>query len=206
MSVSLAMLVKSPPLDRMAALIDAVRPVIDEVVVVVDDRTGVADCDAMAAMGCRLVPFTWCDDFSAGRNAALPHCSGDWILHLDPDEMPSPNMLAFIGMVRASPWVAKVDWYGQSHLDPRGYLFWTTDSNGHANLKIEHDWHCRLFRADRGRWYKPVHEQVALEGMPEGMTRETPMLVKAPRAAYLIHEGVGSAEKSALYARLEAKG
>ena len=206
MSVSLAMLVRDPPLDRMAVLIDTVRPVVSETVVVVDDRTSASDCDALAALGCRLVPFTWCDDFSAARNAALPHTSGDWILHLDPDEMPSPNMLDFIRMVRDSEWQSVSDWAGQHHYDPRGYLFWTTGPDGRSDIKVEHDWHCRLFRHDpRTRWYKPVHEQVALEGLPESNTRETPLMQKAPRSAYLIHEGVGSTEKSALYSRLEAR-
>jgi len=39
MSVSLAMLVRDPPLERMAVLIDTARSVASEVVVVVDDRT-----------------------------------------------------------------------------------------------------------------------------------------------------------------------
>ncbi|MGN0506379.1 MAG: glycosyltransferase [Lachnospiraceae bacterium] len=33
-----------------------------------------------------IVPFTWCDDFSAARNAGLMAASGEWFLYLDDDE------------------------------------------------------------------------------------------------------------------------
>lgn len=206
MTVSLAMLVLDPPLDRLAALLARVRPVASQAVVVVDDRTAIEAVDAMSAWeGVTLVPFSWVDDFAAGRNAALPHCTGDWVLHLDPDEWPTDRMLSFIEMASASEWVPVVPWYGQLHPDPRGYLFWTTDGSGHADPAREHDWHCRLFRRERGLWYKPVHEQVMLDGLPESRTRETPLLVKAPRSASLRHDGEGSPEKSELYARIEAR-
>ena len=35
----------------------------------------------------KIVDFTWCDDFSAPRNEALKHATGDWILVLDADEI-----------------------------------------------------------------------------------------------------------------------
>ena len=36
--------------------------------------------------GAEVHTFTWCDDFSAARNAALEHITGDWVLMLDADE------------------------------------------------------------------------------------------------------------------------
>lgn len=36
--------------------------------------------------GAQVRSFTWCDDFSAARNAALEHLTGDWVLMLDADE------------------------------------------------------------------------------------------------------------------------
>ena len=104
MTVTAALLVKDPPLDRLAMLLAVIRPVVPTAVVVVDDRTGPRSVDVMAAWpGVELVPFTWVDDFAAARSAALPRISSDWVLHLDPDEMPTPAMLEFVRAVDAEP-------------------------------------------------------------------------------------------------------
>ena len=34
----------------------------------------------------QIIPFTWCNDFSAARNAGLKHAKGEWFLYLDDDE------------------------------------------------------------------------------------------------------------------------
>ncbi|MBI4152263.1 glycosyltransferase [Candidatus Woesearchaeota archaeon] len=44
----------------------------------------------------KIVDFTWCDDFSAPRNEALKHATGDWILVLDADEIIPPESKAKI--------------------------------------------------------------------------------------------------------------
>lgn len=204
MTVTAALLVLDPPIDRLAALIEYLRPVVSDVVIVVDDRTAVEAADVMSAWrDVTLVPFRWVDDFSAGRNAALPHAKGDWILHVDPDELPSAAMLAFIGMVDAAP-QSDVLWQGSLYRAPRGYLFFTRNFfGGVRGEEWEEHWHCRLFRRDAGRWYKPVHEQVALDGQPESDTRGTPILPKAPLGAALIH--AKPADRTAddeLYAKL----
>jgi len=203
MTVSLAMLVKDPPLDRLALLIEWLRPICSETVIVVDDRTAPEACDVMAAWaGVQLVPFAWCDDFAEARNAALPHCHGDWVLHLDPDEMPTAAMLDFIRTVDATP-QADVDWQGSRYMAPRGYLFFTKNFyDGVQGAEYEEHWHCRLFQRRTGRWYKPVHEQVMLEAMPESHTRGTPLLPKAPLGAYLINSRMNDASKDEQYAKL----
>ena len=207
MTVTAALLVKDPPIDRLAALVEYLRPVVSQFVIVVDDRTAVETADVMSGWsGVTLVPFTWIDDFSAGRNAALPHATGDWILHVDPDELPSAAMLAFIATVDASP-QSDVLWHGVLYRAPRGYLFFTRNFfGGVRGEEWEEHWHCRLFRRDSGRWYRPVHELVAIDGQPEGDTRGTPLLPKAPVAACLIH--AKPADRTAddlLYAKLATR-
>ena len=55
-------------------------------IVVVD--TGSTDRTAEIAKehGAEVHDFPWCDDFSAARNTALEHATGDWVLMLDADE------------------------------------------------------------------------------------------------------------------------
>ncbi len=77
-------------------------------IVVVD--TGSTDRTVAIAQeqGAKVSHFTWTDDFSAARNAALEHATGDWILFLDADEelapgaretllkeMAAPNVMAY---------------------------------------------------------------------------------------------------------------
>ncbi len=207
MTVSAALLVLDPPIDRLAALIEYLRPVVSDVVIVVDDRTKLETVDVMSAWrDVTLVPFRWVDDFSAGRNAALPHVTGDWILHVDPDELPSVAMLDFIRIVDSQN-QEDVTWQDTLYRAPRGYLFFTKNFfDGRQGEEWEEHWHTRLFRREAGRWYKPVHELVALDGSPESDTRGTPLLPKAPLAAYLIHskpkEAIG--RDDAVYNRIEA--
>jgi len=63
-------------------------------VVVVD--TGSTDRTVAVAKehGAEVHHFTWCDDFSAARNAALEQATGDWVLVLDADEELSPEGIA----------------------------------------------------------------------------------------------------------------
>lgn len=200
MTISAAFLVKDPPLDRLAALVEFLRPVVQQFVIVVDDRTAAEAVDTMIEWpGVEIVYWRWVDDFAAARNAALPVCNGDWVLHLDPDELPSTAMIEFLRSVDASPWRDE-HWMGAVYPAPRGYLFFTKNYfDGRQGAEWEEHWHCRLFRRGKGVWYKPVHEQVMLESMPESRTRNTAILPKAPRSACIIHSRMEDRTKDEQY-------
>lgn len=70
---------------RIARLLDSVRPWVDEMLVL---DTGSSDGTAAvaAAHGARVEHFAWCGDFSAARNRALALAGADWHLVLDADE------------------------------------------------------------------------------------------------------------------------
>ncbi len=57
-----------------------------EQIVVVDTGSTDHTVDIAKKFGAEVHHFSWCDDFSAARNAALEHATGDWVLMLDADE------------------------------------------------------------------------------------------------------------------------
>lgn len=69
--------------------IKSVLALVDEVIVV---DTGSRDNTRIIAegYGARVMDFTWEDDFSAARNAALNEALSDWVLILDADEFLQP--------------------------------------------------------------------------------------------------------------------
>jgi GT2 family glycosyltransferase/tetratricopeptide (TPR) repeat protein len=69
----------------LAQCLKSVRDLAQQIVVV---DTGSMDRTVEIAkeFGAEVHSFTWCDDFSAARNAALEHVTGDWVLALDADE------------------------------------------------------------------------------------------------------------------------
>ncbi len=70
--------------------LESVKGVATQIVVVDTGSTDRTREIALAA-GARVVEHLWNDDFSAARNAALPHARGDWVLMLDADERLAPG-------------------------------------------------------------------------------------------------------------------
>lgn len=57
-----------------------------EQIIVVDTGSTDRTIEIAKSHGAEVYDFKWCDDFSAIRNQALEHVTGDWILMLDADE------------------------------------------------------------------------------------------------------------------------
>jgi glycosyltransferase involved in cell wall biosynthesis/tetratricopeptide (TPR) repeat protein len=55
-------------------------------IVVVDTGSTDRTVEIAREHGAQVHSFAWCDDFSAARNAAMEHVTGDWVLMLDADE------------------------------------------------------------------------------------------------------------------------
>jgi glycosyltransferase involved in cell wall biosynthesis/Tfp pilus assembly protein PilF len=60
-------------------------------IIVVDTGSTDRTTEIAREFGAEAHSFAWCDDFSAARNAALEHATGDWILSLDADEELMPE-------------------------------------------------------------------------------------------------------------------
>src|SRR5574338_841609 len=121
--LSVAFLVKHPPLDRFSMLCEYLRIVATEVVVV---STGLTDEERSAIQswsdrfehGLKIVDYEWHDDFAAARNAGLVECTQPWTLVLDPYEMPSVGMILHIMKVLSGE-VAREN--------AKGWLYWTVN-------------------------------------------------------------------------------
>ncbi|MCC6233294.1 MAG: glycosyltransferase [Verrucomicrobiales bacterium] len=68
----------------------SIKPLAHQIVVV---DTGSTDrtVEIAQSFGAEIHTFEWCDDFSAARNVALAHATGDWVLSLDADEELPPE-------------------------------------------------------------------------------------------------------------------
>ncbi|MCL1908715.1 MAG: glycosyltransferase [Holophagaceae bacterium] len=89
MKLSLAMIVKNEA-DNLGRCLDSVKGLVDEMVII---DTGSTDSTIEIAKryGARVEKFGWTGNFAEARNVSLSHCSGDWILVLDADEMLNPQ-------------------------------------------------------------------------------------------------------------------
>ena len=107
--LALVMIVKNEA-RSLARCLQSVQGVVDECIVL--DTGSTDDTVAIAqAHGARVGHFTWVDDFSAARNAALAMSSADWNLVLDGDEWLTQGHEALLSLKRQKPealWLAEV--------------------------------------------------------------------------------------------------
>lgn len=88
----------------MPKCLQSVRDVSNETIVV---DTGSKDntIDIAEHFGAKVYRFTWCDDFSAARNEALLHATGNWILHIDADEELVGESVPCLKETILDPWI-----------------------------------------------------------------------------------------------------
>jgi hypothetical protein len=198
--ISVHHMVLNPPIDRLALLVEYLRPYVNEFVIV-DTGSSHEDIETMASWSTEAAPVRiFCEpfvNFSETRNKGIERHEYEWTLHLDPDELPNALMLSHI------VWATKDG--AEQFPQAQGWLYWTVNFwGGRLGVEKEYHWHTRLFKTEGGQFYKPVHEQVRLYGKEESETRNTSFLPKAPKAAYLIHSKPGDVieRDDALYAAL----
>jgi len=101
--VSLCMIVRDEAAN-LPRFLEAAQGCWDELCVV---DTGSTDGTValLEAAGARVIERPWDDDFAAARNASLSLATGDWILVLDPDELPGPG---FAEALRAATAISEI--------------------------------------------------------------------------------------------------
>ena len=72
-------------------------------IIVVDTGSTDRTTEIAKSFGAEIYSFAWADDFSAARNVALEHATGDWILMLDADEeLPAAQHERLLADIRKS--------------------------------------------------------------------------------------------------------
>lgn len=206
LDLSVAMLVRNPPIERMVMQMDYMSAIASEFIIV-DTGSTAEEIQAMALMNkapfglpkVKIVRREWRDDFAWARNEGLPHVTRKWTLHLDPDELPNTKMMEHIKHVVS----------GQANPEILGYQHFSINYfNGIREPEQLFHWHVRMFQSGRGRWYRALDELVAIDGRPEHETRDTIALPKAPKDAYFIHSksGIAIEQSERLYATMREEG
>ena len=141
--------------DNLGRCLASLAGFCDEVVVY--DTGSVDETGEIArAYGALVVEGGWDGDFARARNAALDHCSGEWVLWIDADEA----LVADGAAQREALEAASADIEA---------LVVTIDNlrGAYASTTFAHP-ACRLFRRACGWWTGRLHEQVvARSGAPK---------------------------------------
>ncbi|MFZ4650238.1 MAG: glycosyltransferase family 2 protein [Rubrivivax sp.] len=128
---------------RLGRLLDSASAWVDDVLVL-DTGSSDGTPELARAAGARVAHFSWCDDFSAARNAALDRAGGRWHLVLDADEW-----LAEGGPALRQAAALEPDFVGAVHL---------TNSFGPDAASRSSEWLSRLLPGSV-RYVGRIHEQ-----------------------------------------------
>ncbi len=161
-------------------LVAYLTPYVDEIVIV-DTGSDIVDIGRMMRWPkVSLVPAVF-ENFADTRNIGLATHKYEWTLGLDPDELPSFDMLAHIRYVTGRD--GKGDWP-----TARAWCYWTYNWwEGTLGPEEPYHWHTRLWKTKGSYLERPVHELVVVQGEHEATIRNTKKLLKAPKEAFLIH-------------------
>ena len=94
-TLSICCLVADPP-ERVAAVLETLRAVADEIVVAVDAKTGV-ECAALGAVADRLYRVPVQLPFEQYLPWLHSLCSSEWVFRIDGDEVPSAALVDVLG-------------------------------------------------------------------------------------------------------------
>jgi len=162
-TLSISMIVKNEE-RHLAKCLMSVRPIAGEMIVV---DTGSSDRtrEIARALGAKVFDFPWTGDFSAARNYSLEHCSGDWILSLDADEIIAASDYTELTALcrKGKPAAYKI--VTRNYSNEMGAQGFTSNAGDYPAEEAGMGWFpstkVRLFPNDRRiRFENPVHEFV----------------------------------------------
>ena len=172
MAISIAMLVKHPNIAQLSTLVEYMREVCNDYVIVDTGSTPAVVNRMRNWQDVRVLPRKWRDDFAWARNEGLSRVKNTWTLVLDPDELPSYTAMNFLHEINLT-----------SSEVPQAYeMWWVNFWDGVEAPAQEMYWHARLFTSGHWEFYRPVHEMLAPKGGLRGH-----QVRRAPQSAYIIH-------------------
>ncbi len=138
----------------------------DEVVICVDGNDkGVKDTIELYSIDSRVIHYNRKleEDFAAQKNSVIEKSTGDYIFHLDADEIPNKTLMSQLKTILEIndvdliwiPRINTVDGITQDHINMWG---WVVTEKGWVNFP---DYQSRVLRnRDDIRWERPVHERI----------------------------------------------
>jgi hypothetical protein len=149
--LSVCCLSGGPP-GRLGALLALLRPVVDEIVVGLDDRVDLDRFGAVPELCDVLVRYPYAEPVECPRAWLASQCRGDWIFSIDDDEVPSVGLLAALGGLDPELTHALI---------PRRWLW---EDGWLADDPWSPDWQLRLFRADAVSFPGVMHVPIKASG------------------------------------------
>jgi GT2 family glycosyltransferase/tetratricopeptide (TPR) repeat protein len=164
--LSACMIVKDEA-DILPACLESLTGVVDEVVIY---DTGSTDgtIELARAAGAKVIEGYWDDDFGRARNESLAHCSGEWAMHIDADEVFEGDAKRMRHVLANSPFSA--------------YQMEILNLSGDEKNSLTHR-PARVFKRAIYHWQGRLHEQLT---MRDGTPRDDFGIIEG---AKLIHSG-----------------
>ncbi len=148
----------------------------DEIVILFDTDNGTKQVEdylrslTVASKGIAWYPASLNKDFASFKNNFLKYCSGDYIVQIDADELPSDEFWTYLPAIFESNrglaesfYISRrntVDGLTQEHIDKWGWRVQKIDNKDLINFP---DWQHRIFKNNgKIKWKNKVHE--VLEG------------------------------------------
>lgn len=150
-SLSVCCLSGGPP-GRLAALLELLRPVADELVVAVDERVDEALLGPVDELADVLVSYPYAEPVERPFGWLHSLCRGDWVFRIDDDEVPSAALLAAL---RERDERITHAWVPRRWLWEDGWL---------AGDPWAPDWQLRLVRPDAARFPGRMHVPIQASG------------------------------------------